>query len=100
MSHPVNAGYSADGRWFVCDRCGFDYRVKEARKEYTGLVVCPSCFDTRHPQEFLQVKQEQPATEPIRPPPTTDTFTDVTFSVIGDSDQAIPGATHGGSSQL
>ena len=33
-----------------CERCGFRYRFKELRKEWTGLLVCPTCFEKKHPQ--------------------------------------------------
>lgn len=41
--------------WVVCDRCSFEYRRKQMRKEASGLLVCRSCNDgrfdrIRHPQ--------------------------------------------------
>jgi hypothetical protein len=33
-----------------CDRCGFKYKLLELRKEWTGLKVCDSCFEPKHPQ--------------------------------------------------
>lgn len=35
----------------TCDRCGFDYLRKDMKKEWTGLVVCKSCFDPKHDRE-------------------------------------------------
>lgn len=42
----------------ICDRCGWEYKLKDLREEYydqqpTGLLVCWRCFDEDHPQ--LQV---------------------------------------------
>lgn len=37
-----------------CDRCGFIYALDRLHKEWTGLYVCPSCYDSRHPQEFVR----------------------------------------------
>ena len=34
----------------VCDRCGLDCRHAELRKEWSGVYVCPTCFETKHPQ--------------------------------------------------
>ena len=34
----------------LCDRCGFRYKLLELRKEWTGLKVCDSCFEPKHPQ--------------------------------------------------
>jgi hypothetical protein len=41
--------------WSVCDRCGFDYKRRNLRKESTKFVVCSSCYDgiydlKSHPQ--------------------------------------------------
>jgi hypothetical protein len=33
----------------VCDRCGLDCRHSELRKEWSGVYVCPKCFETKHP---------------------------------------------------
>ena len=43
--------------WSVCDRCGFNYKRKQLRKETTNFVVCHSCYDGRfdlknHPQNY------------------------------------------------
>jgi len=40
----------------ICDRCGFSYKLKKLRGEYTndrlnGLLVCKTCFDLQHPQD-------------------------------------------------
>jgi hypothetical protein len=34
----------------VCDRCGLDCRHSELRKEWSGVYVCPKCYETKHPQ--------------------------------------------------
>lgn len=41
--------------WSVCDRCGFNYKRRQLRKETTKFVVCQSCYDGKydlksHPQ--------------------------------------------------
>lgn len=33
----------------VCDRCGLDCRHSELHKEWSGVWVCPKCFETKHP---------------------------------------------------
>lgn len=37
-------GYGAKGE---CQRCGFDYKLKDIRKEWTSARVCPECWDKR-----------------------------------------------------
>jgi len=34
----------------ICDRCGFEYRYLELRKEWNGLRVCQECYEPKHPQ--------------------------------------------------
>lgn len=38
---------------FVCDRCSFDYPYSSRREEWTGSIVCPTCYDEKHPQLTL-----------------------------------------------
>lgn len=59
--------------WGECPRCGFDRRLNEFRKEWTGLRVCRECWDARpadtkppkYGPEGLPRPDAQPATEPI-----------------------------------
>lgn len=58
--HPLHAGYQTGNNWDTCDRCGFERRVAELAEEWNGLTVCKdTCYETRHPQDFLRVKEEQ-----------------------------------------
>ena len=34
--------------WSVCDRCGFNYKRRQLRKESTKFVVCYSCYDGKY----------------------------------------------------
>lgn len=34
----------------ICDRCGFEYPLRELRKEWTGLMVCRHDYDERPPE--------------------------------------------------
>lgn len=42
--------YMVGSPWAICDRCGFKMRLKSLRKEWTGFMVCTSCFDVRPPE--------------------------------------------------
>lgn len=61
------------GQWkAVCDRCGFDYKARQLRLEWTGLRVCDGpgtneCWEPRHPQESLQGKPDRQAPAWTRP---------------------------------
>lgn len=62
------------GDWnAICDRCGFKYKASELKDEWTGLKVCCTCFETRHPQTLIKVPEENPSVPWSRPEPT-DTF--------------------------
>lgn len=47
------------GSWnVICDRCGFEFKHHMLKKEWTGLMVCKSCWEPRHPQDLIQVRSE------------------------------------------
>ena len=61
----------------ICDRCGFKYKRKDLRKEWTGLWVCDGghtngCFESRHPQDFVRGRRDQQNPPWVRPEPTDD----------------------------
>lgn len=39
-----------DKAWGISDRSGFRYRLKEMKREWTGLLVGPDEFEPKHPQ--------------------------------------------------
>lgn len=63
MPHPRNAGWQAGNHWAECQRCGFEYRQKELKKEWTNLIVCPDCYEPRHPQDFVRAAPDKVAAE-------------------------------------
>ncbi len=71
----------AKGRWKVeCDRCGFDYKSDQLRKEWQGLRTCfgpgtNGCFEDRHPQDFVRAKPDRQAVAWARPPSEVVTIT-------------------------
>lgn len=49
------SGYRAGEFLRICDRCGFRRYASDTRKEWTGLFVCAdTCFEARHPQDFVR----------------------------------------------
>jgi hypothetical protein len=61
------------GLWnVICDRCGFKRKSNEVLKTWDNLYVCaPStgktCYETRHPQDFVRSKPDQEAVAFTRP---------------------------------
>lgn len=57
-----------EGAWnAVCDRCGKRLKSFQLRKEWTGLRVCATCYEPRHPQDFLKAKVDRQAPAWTRP---------------------------------
>ena len=57
------AGSKAFG---ISDRSGFRYRLREMKREWTGLLVGPDEFDPKHPQ--LRSPNASPDPEALRNP--------------------------------
>ena len=58
---------------WICDRCGFEYKSEDKRHEWTGAIVCPECWEPRHPQDFVKAKVDRQTVSDPRPEPA-DTF--------------------------
>jgi hypothetical protein len=65
------------GDWlYQCQRCGFTRYASQIREEWTGLRVCGSCWEPRHPQEFVRARPDD-QTAPYANPPGAPHFLDV-----------------------
>lgn len=88
-----NPGYEPGNHWIACDRCGCDIRAEDAKKEWTGLWLCPDDWEIRHPQDFVRGRYDEiAAAEPNRPEPT-DIFTDKDVDLPDTPDYEIPDGT-------
>jgi len=83
----------------ICDRCGFQYKDNELRKEWTGLMVCSGggtndCWEPRHQSDFLRTRKEHVHVPNASPEPV-DTFVSVTYaaSSVGVQNNTIPSGT-------
>lgn len=62
--------YYKRGTWnCVCDICGFEFKSDELRKNWKGLMVCRSDYETRHPQDFIRARHEDTSVPWSRPEP-------------------------------
>lgn len=52
-------GWPGKGYKFACHRCGFWFPSTEIKKEWTGLLVCPPCWEPRHEQTLIKVHGEK-----------------------------------------
>ena len=68
------------GTWAaICDVCGFRFPSDKLKERWDGLKVCADDYETRHPQDFIRLREEQispPWTRPVAP----DTFTSVEYN--------------------
>lgn len=47
------------GNWKVeCHRCGWTFPSEDIRKEWTGLNVCGPCWEPKHPQLMIKIREE------------------------------------------
>ncbi len=67
------------GLWnVICDRCSIQVKSDKIKQEWNGLLVCPDCYEMRHPQDLIKHRTEKisvPFTR-IEPP---DDFTTVDY---------------------
>jgi hypothetical protein len=104
--HTRNPGYIAGEHWVTCQRCDIDYYSRDILREWNGAIVCRSCWEPRHPQDFVRTRAEriqapgplngtgaglgQPfAVGSTSPPPPTFNLGDITIGTIpNQSDNA------------
>lgn len=87
--HTQNPGYEPGNHWVVCDVCGFDIRAEDIKERWDGLMVCPSDWEPRHPQDFVRATEEDTSTQgPIRTEPSPNYITD-----LDDSQYTKPSGT-------
>jgi len=92
MYNKVTPGWEL-GKWLViCDRCGFKRLNTEVAEEpFTKLIVCKdTCWEPRHPQEFVRPRPD-PQKVPFTRPEPADSFVSVTYADTGADD--IPAGT-------
>lgn len=78
------ADFFKAGDWNgICDRCGKKFKFSKLKHEWTGLTVCSSCLDYRHPQEFVRALKDTPGV-PQRASESPDMF------VPGVADLPLP----------
>lgn len=68
------------GQWnVICDRCGGQFKSSEVSKEWTNLVVCKTCYETRQPQDFVKGIRENIAVPFARPQVAPDELSEPPF---------------------
>lgn len=90
----------------LCDRCQKKFFASDLREEWTGWMVCNSCYEPRHPQDFLKGHRDDPQVAWTRP--DSNVNTDVTTvdgknlvsdnlrDLNGDEDKTLTVGTNNG----
>lgn len=64
------ADFLRDGDWNrICDRCGFKYKASDTIKDWQNQILCPSCYEPRHPQDFVRGRRDRQRVPWSRPEP-------------------------------
>ena len=62
--------YYKSGEWnLICDVCSIKYKAGKAKHRWDGFIVCPNCYEQRHPQDFVRTKQDKISVPFSRPIP-------------------------------
>jgi hypothetical protein len=57
----------------MCDVCNLKIKASNSKHRWDGLIVCDGCFEQRHSQDFIKVRQDK-ITVPFQRPRSTDVF--------------------------
>jgi len=79
----MSRNYYSPGSWnIICDSCSKKIKASESKQRWDGLIVCPSCYEQRHPQDFVKARQDK-ITVPFSRPKEVPTYTDVPYIDLG-----------------
>lgn len=91
----MTKNYYKSGGWnCICDRCGQKKKASEVRQEWTGFLVCTTCFETRHPQDFVRARVDKITVPFLRPRPV-DVFVNVDYYDYWDLGYTMDGYIDG-----
>jgi len=87
------SNYYVPGEWnAVCDICGFQFKASKLRQNWKGQRVCEHDFETRHPQDLLRVRVEDPSV-PWTSPDITSVTTDVGAALYAETSELLTDET-------
>lgn len=78
------------GEWnLICDSCAKKIKSSIAKQRWDGFIVCPDCYEQRHPQDFVKAKIDKIIVPYIRPP--NDIFITVAYRIYVDDGYVLNG---------
>ena len=78
----------------TCDVCSKKVKSGVTKKRWDGFLVCPCCFEMRHPQDFVKARQDKISVPFTRPRPV-DVFVIVDYGMYVDSGYVADGYFEG-----
>ncbi len=70
------------GDWnILCDVCALKTKASKTKERWDGFRVCPSCFEQRHPMDYIKARADKISVPFTRPQPT-DQFADASYVTI------------------
>lgn len=94
----MNKNYFLSGLWNVtCDSCSLKIKSNTAKRRWDGFIVCPTCYEERHQQDFVKAKIDKISVPFARPIPEY-IFTDVTYACTADGVTSVAGMAVAGCS--
>ena len=51
----------------ICDRTGFKIKSFQSRKQWDNQIVRSQSYESRHPQDLIESKQDSPGIQDSRP---------------------------------
>lgn len=90
--------YFKNGSWNCdCDVCGLRFKAEQLVRRWDGAMACKSCYEPRHPQDFIRVRDERISVSFTRPevdvsiPAYCDYFTSQGIADLGTANCAQVG---------
>lgn len=65
--------YRSADWWVLCDVCNLKIKASKSKHRWDGFIVCDGCFEQRHSQDFIRVRQDK-ITVPFQRPRSTDVY--------------------------
>ena len=91
----MSRNYYVSGQHNVtCDVCSRKIKAGISKQRWDGFRVCPSCFEERHPQDFVRARQDKISVPFTRPRPV-DVFVIVDYDMYVDSGYVAEGYFEG-----
>lgn len=90
------------GEWkYDCQRCGWTFPSGEIKTEWTGLHVCKNCWEPKHPQLMIKIREETAKPSFVNKDPIDNyTFVCDIVSSSGYAGMATAGCAQAGNNQF